>query len=83
MKAILDVIEPPQLGPNGRPTRLVWRGRTYRIERVRDEWEAGGRWWLGESDRMYYHLLATSGAQLEVFQEIGGARRWVVSRVQD
>lgn len=81
MRAVLEPIE-VDVGPSGRPLRLRWRGRTWRVTDTRDAWQAGGRWWLGEPDRAYW-LLECGRARLEVYVELGGERRWVLSRVED
>jgi len=81
-------LEPVHVEPDeqGRPHRLVWRGRLYRVTAVEDCWHYAGKWWLDGRgwQRAYFRVAvrSTSGVtmSLEVFRQ--GAN-WVLSRECD
>ena len=81
MRAVLAPVV-MDLAPNGLPLRLHWGGRALRVMEVRDVWEVGGLWWRGEPDREYW-LLRAGHVDAEVYRELGGEERWVLSRLAD
>ncbi|AFZ68434.1 DUF6504 family protein [Deinococcus peraridilitoris] len=81
MRAFLEPVT-VELSPSGVPLRLNWQGRTLRVLEVRDVWEAGGLWWQGQPNREYWWLV-TGRNEIEVFHELGGEGRWVLSRCAD
>lgn len=79
-------VRPPH--PAGRPAKRL------RVHKVLDEWDYGGRWWLGEPCRHYLLLEGGGGRVVEIYREgtpsstvelteneEGG--RWWLSRISD
>ncbi|BBN96727.1 hypothetical protein DEIGR_200160 [Deinococcus grandis] len=65
-----------------RPARLIWRGRTYPVGAVLDEWRFGGRWWLGERSRSCF-LVQAGALTAELQREDGPEGRWWLARLVD
>lgn len=65
-----------------RPTRLIWQGQAYPVRAVLDEWQYGGRWWLGERPRTCY-LVQAGPLTAELHREDGEGGRWWLACLQD
>jgi hypothetical protein len=74
-----------QLDPDGRPTRLLWRGR-WESARVANTWRLEDEWWQGAEHQVrrdYYRLvLGQSFTVLVAFRDLV-ADRWYVEKVLD
>lgn len=75
------------LAADGTPTRLVWRGTTYRVRQVFARWHLRDRWWAASSgasastasgeqnrpsDRFYYRLCCTPSLICDVYRDAAG-----------
>jgi hypothetical protein len=66
---------------DGRPCRIRYRGRVWRVSVV-DEWLETGRWWQGENQRVFYRLLTEHQRVLEVSLE-PATQRWALEKWLD
>lgn len=64
------------------PRSFAWNGRAYRVGRILDRWQYGGRWWLGEAERDCF-LVEAGRLTAELHHERGEEGRWWLARVQD
>ncbi len=74
--ALTAELRAPQLA------RLIWRGCTYPVGAVLDEWRFGGRWWLGERARSCF-LVQAGALTAELHREDGPEGRWWLARLVD
>jgi len=66
---------------DGRPCRIQYRGQVWQVCVV-EEWLETGRWWQGESQRVFYRLLTEHQRVLEVSLE-PTTQRWTLERWLD
>jgi hypothetical protein len=83
-----------ELSREGKPTRIVWRLKIYKVLAVHESWHYCGRWWttprLRGRFREYHRVSASTHAMtdahrgvaqtMEIYREAG---RWVLSRMVD
>jgi hypothetical protein len=69
--------------PSGRPRLLLWRGRRYPVEAVLERWRDVGRWWAGESPKLFFRLQTADGALWEICRDSGAASAWHLYRLYD
>ncbi|MCW2956792.1 MAG: hypothetical protein JWO69_1661 [Thermoleophilia bacterium] len=68
------------LGPDGRPDRILWRGRDERVETVLDTWVVDDAWWTDRPVRRLYHeVQLTTGVRLVLSWDLV-AREWLAQR---
>jgi len=88
MAFIGEVIEVETEGEPKRPTRFVWRGRSYRIEHILASWHDASmpnqlrrpRWTM-RRHRNYYHVQTDGGERFEIYLDRGKKRpEWVLLR---
>lgn len=69
----------------GELTRLRWRGRTRRVARVEEAWEATHGWWAEEPEavrRCHYRLRIADGTLCLVYRDLGSGR-WYLAGIYD
>ena len=68
------------LGEDGRPARILWRGRTERVECVLDTWCVDDAWW-GERPlrRLYHEVQLERGVRLVLAWDMV-EQRWLAQR---
>lgn len=84
-KAELRQTEPRQAEPrqaDPRPAAFQWRGRTYRVARVIDQWRYVGRWWVGEGEWFFVKVETTDGGLFELYFDTA-ADEWRLYRIYD
>jgi hypothetical protein len=78
--------EPIQMETNsdGSPVRFGWRSRTYRLQRIQQQWQVDSDWWSPEGRvwRNYYALLTTDGLLCVVYNDLLH-QEWRIARVYD
>lgn len=78
MKLLLEPIDVSL--DNNLPQVICWRGGTYPVERILDNWSSRGPWWGCDEFRSYLLLMTTNGV-MEIFHSsISG---WTLSRIFD
>lgn len=65
-----------------RPTAFQWRGRTYHIARIVDQWRYVGRWWIGEGEWRFVKVETTDGGLFELYFDTA-ADEWRLYRIYD
>jgi hypothetical protein len=66
---------------DGRPCRIRCDGQVWQVCVV-EEWLEVGRWWQGESRRVFYRLLTEHQRVLEVSLE-PATQRWTLEKWLD
>lgn len=86
MKARYEAIH-VEIDSSGAPTRLVWRGRLYRVLEVQDRWRCAGQWWLDGRGwgRAYWVVKARRdhGRACCTFELFRQGANWVLARESD
>ncbi len=67
--------------PDGSPRVFMWRDHRMAIRDLLDAWEEAGCWWLGETPRWVFRVLAGDGAVYDVHHHEAG--EWRLYRVVD
>lgn len=69
--------------PSGRPRAFRWRGRTYRVDVILDEWEGMGKWWNEDppEERSIFRVRAEGGVYELDYRRSQG--RWYLYRIYD
>ena len=50
----------------GQPRRLRWRGRWYVVKQPLDSWHETNRWWMGESELIWWRIELTDRGVWEI-----------------
>ncbi len=62
---------------HGQPARFCWRGRWYTVKQSLDSWHEINRWWLGESEMMWWRLESTDRGVWEIGWRPSAATWWL------
>lgn len=76
------IIDQPILmvAERGVPKKFFWIKRWVIVEKVIDMWNEVGRWWEGETEKVFYRIMAREGIMYEVYSD---KRQWNLYRVYD
>ena len=68
-----------EIGANGEPVSVVWRGRRVAVAAVADRWRIDDEWWRTPISRLYRRLVLADDRLLTVFEDLLTGR-WYVQR---
>ncbi|MEY2719438.1 MAG: hypothetical protein RLZZ273_804 [Bacteroidota bacterium] len=78
MKQILEQID---VAHRGNVLYMIcWRGGSYAVERIIDNWASRGPWW-GADELREYSVVVTCSGVMEIYHS--SIQGWVLSRVYD
>ncbi len=66
----------------GRPQRLVWQGRSHRVEEITRRWRVQSDWWREPLWRDYFKLTTDSGLLLILYHDLL-SEEWYIQRIYD
>jgi hypothetical protein len=64
----------------GRPAGFCWERGKRRVVRIEDVWKEAGRWWAGETEKIFYRVEAESGGVYELYADQG---EWYLYKIYD
>jgi hypothetical protein len=81
MSRIVDRRVEVVCGPDGRPSRFG-RGKKNqeRVCRVLDAWKETGRWWAGETEKIFYRVETETGGVYELYTD---RQDWYLYKIYD
>lgn len=81
MSRIVDRRVEVVCGPDGRPSRFG-RGKKNqeRVRRVLDAWKETGRWWAGETEKIFYRVETETGGVYELYTD---RQDWYLYKIYD
>lgn len=68
------------LDKNGPPARFFWKGRWFVVDSVDDMWPCTGKWWEGESQKLFFRIYA-DGNLFEILTDCSG--KWWLHKVYE
>ena len=64
------------------PSRFFWYKRWLNVLNILEQWKDTGRWWDGESEKIFYRLQVKEGGIYEIFSDIA-LNQWRLYKVYD
>lgn len=64
------------------PTRFGWHRHWYKVRNIIEQWSDTGRWWEGESEKIFYRLQTTEDGVYELYHDLR-QNQWRLYRVLD
>ncbi|MDI3317984.1 MAG: DUF6504 family protein [Bacillota bacterium] len=68
---------------SGRPKLLYWHGGRYPVASILERWKDAGRWWAGESPKLFFRLRTVDGALWEIYRDGDAPGAWYLYRLYD
>ena len=68
------------LNENGFPAKFFWKGRWFVVESMEDIWPYTGKWWEGESKKIYFRIYA-DGSLFEILTD--GSGKWWLHKIYE
>lgn len=59
----------------GRPSRVIFKKRPQRVEKITNLWRVDDRWWSKPVARLYYTLELDGGHRITVFYDLSD-KKW-------
>ena len=66
--------------PEGKPLRVTWRGRTWRVQHIHNRWRVSEEWWRAEPAawREYIKLSTQEGLACLVARDLATNAWWLI-----
>ncbi|MBE0466549.1 MAG: hypothetical protein IBX71_04905 [Candidatus Desulforudis sp.] len=80
MPRIVDRRADVAADPEGRPRSFGWGRGKRRVRRILDAWKETGRWWAGETEKIFYRVETESGGVYELYTD---RQDWYLYKIYD
>lgn len=61
----------------GQIARFRWQGRWHRVQRTLESWREVNRWWVDESEMMWWRVESTDHGVWEIGWQVSDGTWWL------
>jgi hypothetical protein len=71
-----------ECGASQRPVRVLHQGQAWQVLEILECWQDTGRWWAGESEKLFYRLVWEDQSVREIYYD-RDEQNWYLYKTYD